>query len=425
MKKHFSLVVGLMTLVLISCQKEDSPTIKETGTLMVDIGLSVREHEVNKGLKAFVPLSDFKVTVYRADGAEAMIFETVSVMPESIELQPGNYYVVAHSDNNLPADFDNPYYYGVSEVFTISSNMHQSVSLTCMLANTLVSVVWSDNIVSSFADYSATVTSLLGSLVFNSTETRTGYFQPSPLDILVELRSLNPDGTENLKTLSGSIPDPQPGMHYEIFVNTGIDHGSGTFLVLLDETEIPVEVVEITDKEDDQQDGAIKYGEILITEIMFDPVALSDTQGEWFEIVNQSNRSINLQNLVLDRDGTNIHTIMEPIELLPGEYFVLARTATATNAANTYVYGTSITLSNTGAVLSIYNEAEVTGQGELIFSVNYGASNFPAQPGASLSLNPDLLNAADAVLGSSWCISSSAYNTGDLGTPGAVNDGCL
>jgi len=184
-----------------------------------------------------------------------------------------------------------------------------------------------------------------------------------------------------------------------------------------------MEVVEITDISNTPQNGAIGSGELLITEIMPNPSALSDTEGEWFEIYNNSDRVINLQNLILGRNDINRHTITDSIDLSPGSYMVFERTDLATGADG-YTYGSGILLPNTGAVLTIFNEGTETGPGALIFSVDYGGTDFPNVPGESISLNPDLFNAVDAVMGTSWCSSISVYSTGDLGTPGAVNDSC-
>lgn len=424
MKTYYPLMVCLMTIILISCQKDELKPSKETGNLHIDIGLFIRVNEVNSVLKSAPRIDDLKVIVFRADGTEAMTFDSVSVMPDTIELEIGNYYVEAHSDNNLPAAFENPYYYGVSDVFTINSNMQHSVQVNCELANTIVTVVYSDNTMSSFTDYMTTVSSALGSLVFLNNETRMGYFRTLPLDIVVELTYLEPDSSEIIKTLSGNIPNPLANRHYEIFVDASIDGGMATFQILLDSSEVLVEVIEITDDSLYMQNGAVEYGEILITEIMYDPSALSDTEGEWFEIYNNSDQAVNLRNLVLGRDDANRHIIADSIELLPWEYFVFQRSATATDVANSYIYGSDISLTNTGAVLAIYNEGTETDPGALIFSVNYGGDYFPGGSGASISLSPDMINAADAVIGTSWCTSTSVYSTGDLGTPGAVNDSC-
>lgn len=426
MKKLTSLLLIMAMLFVVSCQKDEPKPVEETGTLIVDIDLSLQIDEIAKGLKAEVPIGEYRVNIYSTDGSLTRSYETASAMPDSVELSPGDYYVEAYSDNNVPAEFDNPHYYGASTVFTISSNSREVVNVTCSLANTIVSVVYTDNILNNFIDYNTTVSTSMGSLLYDSSESRWGYFQTSPLDILVELTYLDPDGSTSVRTLSGNIPDPLPARHYQITVHTTLVNGSASFQLLVDESEIPVEVIELVDDPTTEPvAGAIAYGELLITEIMPDPSALSDTEGEWFEIYNNSNRAINLQNLVLDRDGTNIHSIGTSIDLLPGEYYVMARTVTASNAVNSYVYGSAITLSNTGAVLSLYNEDTGSGPGALIFSVDYGEAAFPSGSGASISLNPNLLNASDAALGSSWCLSTSAYNTGDLGTPGVVNDWCL
>jgi hypothetical protein len=424
MKTIYFAFVCVMTMVLISCQKEEVKTDKKTGNLHIDVGVFISVHEVNSQLKSTQQTEDFKVTVYRADGTEAMAFESVLEMPDTIELEIGDYYVEAHSDNKIPAAFENPYYFGVSEPFTIISNMQQTVTVSCALSNTMVSVEYSDNLTGSFTDYVTTVSSALGSLVYSKEETRIGYFQTMPLDIQVELTYLKPDGTESNKTISGSIPAPLANRHYEILVDASINEGMVSFQILLDDTEVLVEVIEISEDTIYQQNGAVGYGEILITEIMYDPSALSDTDGEWFEIYNNSDHSLGLQNLVLMRDDANSHIIMDPIELLPGEYLVCSRTTQATDAASSYVYGSAISLSNTGAVLAIFNEGTETVPGALIFAVDYGEASFPGGSGASISLNPELFNAADAISGTSWCTSSSAYSTGDLGTPGVANDVC-
>jgi len=197
-----------------------------------------------------------------------------------------------------------------------------------------------------------------------------------------------------------------------------------SFLISMDTTEALMEIIQLSDSSVDPPVDEIGYGELLITEIMFDPSALTDTYGEWFEIYNNSGQPVNLQNLILSRDTVNIHTIADSIVLLPGAYFVFERNDTATDAANSYTYGSDISLSNTGAVLSIFNKGTEADPGTLIFSVDYGGDNFPSLAGASISLNPTKLNASDAVSGSSWCLSTSVYNTGDLGTPGAINDLC-
>jgi hypothetical protein len=216
-------------------------------------------------------------------------------------------------------------------------------------------------------------------------------------------------------------------MHYEILVDASVEGGLASFQVMLDSSEVMVEVIEISDGSGilppDPPVGDLAYGDLLITEIMFNPSALSDTEGEWFEIYNNSGQPVNLGNLILGRDDINRHTISDSIILQPGDYFVFERSDTATNFDG-YNYGSGILLPNTGAILSIFNEGTETNPGTLIFSVDYGGAGFPSATGASIGLDPGLLNATDAVLGTSWCVAITAFTTGDLGTPGVSNDIC-
>ena len=417
-------MVCMLMIIMISCQKDEFKPNRETGKLHLNIGLSIRINEIISPLKAMPLIEEFNVNIFRADGTEILSFENVSDIPDTIELEIGNYYVEAYSDNNLPAEFDNPYYSGVSNVFPVNPSGHQSVQVNCEIANSLVSVNYSDNVRSNFTYYRTVVSSSLDSLVFLMDETRLGYFQPLPLDIKVELTYLKPDGSDTSKLIAGQIPDPLPNRHYEIFVDASIDNGMASFLIMMDSTEVEVVMVNLGDPLNPPTDGTISYGELLITEIMPNPSALSDTEGEWFEIYNNSDRVLNLQNLAVGRDDVNFHIITDSIDVLPGTFIVFSRTDLATDATSPYIYGSGILLSNTGAVLSIYNEGPETDPGALIFSVDYGSSGFPVGTGESITLNPNMLNAADAVLGTSWCLSTTAYSTGDLGTPGLVNDSC-
>lgn len=424
MKKHCLLLFCLTSIILSSCQKDEPKPSKNNGSLTIRVGFIITEEGITRNLKSAHQTENFKVVIYRENGSERRTFERAMDMPDTIQLEPGNYYVEAHSDNDLPSAFENPFYKGSSELFSIESGTQQSVTVNCMLANIAVSVEYSEMVVNSFIAYSTTVSSSAGSLVFSGAEARMGYFRALPLEIRTELFYLNPDGIQTSKTLSGNIPQPLAGRHYKITVNTGIDSGNATFLILHDEGEPLVESIELTDQETEPQTGVIRYGEILITEIMYDPASLSDTQGEWFEIYNNSDHSINLQNLVFTRDETNKLSIKDSIEMLPGQYYVLAKTESAVALSSAYIYGSSINLPNTGAVLAIHNEDSGSERGSLIFSVNYGNSGFPGLAGASICLDPEKLNTTDAVLGSSWCTSTTPYASGDLGTPGTANDVC-
>ena len=412
----------MLAVLATSCHKEEIARDKPTGTLNIKVGLYISVGEVKENLKSTMGVEDFKVVIFNSQDQEVVSFEKVSDLPDEISLETGNYYVTASSDNNLPAAFDNPYYFGRSDTFNITAGGQRSVVVNCVLSNTVVSVVYSDQVKSYFSDFSTTVASSAGSLVYNRTETRSGYFQPLDLSIQAVLTWQKADGTFESKTLNGSILNPMPKKKYEIHVDAAGGEGLSMLVVNLGDTVIPVEIVNISE-EPSNPDGTLNSGDLLITEIMYDPTSLTDSYGEWFEIYNNTGHPVNLQHLVITKSETDRHIITASLTLAPHGYQVLARTETAV-AGDNYVYGTSITLNNTGAILALCNYGTDGTDGTEICSVNYGAEGFPSGSGASICLNPEAMNMQEEPLGTSWCVSASAYNTGDRGTPGAVNDNC-
>jgi|WetSurSiteA1Bulk_404760.scaffolds.fasta_scaffold00598_2 hypothetical protein len=407
-----------------SCQKEESGAGDPKGMLKVNIGLFISVNEVQSSLKSTLAAEDFKVVIYKAGGQVVLSFDKASDMPAEIELETGSYYVTASSDNNLPAAFANPYYFGTSEVFSITAGSTQTISVNCELANTMVSIVYSENVKSSFTDFSTTVSSSSGSLVFAKEETRAGYFQPlNPLSISATLTWEKADKSLANKTLTGTIPAPQPKKHYEIHVDAAGVAGSAFFQISLNEVPDPVEIIHITENPVIPVPGTVGSGDLLITEIMYDPAALSDAEGEWIELYNNTDQTIDLQHLVIKKNDTELHVINGQIMLAQHGYMVLARSENAVPGSK-YLYGTDITLNNTGALLSLCNYGTDGTNGSVICSLDYGSEGFPNATGASLCLDPQKLNLSDAMLGNSWCKSATAFASGDLGTPGSVNDNC-
>lgn len=423
--KHFFLkctpfalfVIGL--ILVTSCSKRTHDDAKPKGKLKIEIGISVFSHDVYNDLKA-ASTDDFKVIVYDANDAIAASYDKASEMPEEIELTEGTYYAVASYGENQPAAFEKPYYYGISTEFNITGGQTSSVNLTCYIANILVSIVYSDNIKSDFSNYSTVVTNVGGSLTYSKAETRIGYFNAGPLSIEASLNYTDGLGAIQVKILKGSIDNPEPRKHYEIHIDASILEGSAGIKLVADET-VETEIVNITET---TVFGQIGYGDLLITELMFNPTALDDASGEWIEVYNASDSTLNLKDLVIRRISGSKHTIADDVILAPHQYAVLARSDSAVSSPD-YVY-TSISLTNTADEIIINKYGTDGTDGQIICSVAYStALGFPSSvSGASIQLNTTALNVESAKIGSNWCKSTDTYSTGDLGTPGLVNTDC-
>jgi hypothetical protein len=174
------------------------------------------------------------------------------------------------------------------------------------------------------------------------------------------------------------------------------------------------------DGRDDDCDGIDRPcpapGDVLITEVMADPAALGDTAGEWFELYNATSAPVELGGLVIRDEGGDRHVIAGSVIVEPRTFAVLVRATGATSSWR-YVYGGSMSLGNDDDELILATPSDV-----VISRVAWPAG-FVTR-GASASLDPGAFTASGAADLDNWCDSTSAYFTGDRGTPGESNDPC-
>ena len=400
-----------------SCSKKESPEIPQKGKLKLTVGISVTESKGLSLLKAGT--DDFSVQIFNSNNELVVSFAHVTDIPDAVELPAGSYYAIASSNSNPAAAFENPFYSGNSGAFSIVAGQTSAITITCSLANIRVTVVYSDRVKNFFTNYSTTVKSSSDSLVFVKTETRVGYFKSGPLSIRTDL--YNSNKATPSKILTGEIANPKPGKHYEIHIDTTPTEGSAAVNVVLNDT-VETEIINITDA--GQGSSEPVYGDLLITEIMYNPLALSDSEGEWIEVYNNSKKNINLKGLVLRRgSASSFHQISSDVNLAAGTYAVLGRTSAATDNVR-YVYG-SLALTNTGDELIINTYGTNGLDGTVICSVDYSTEGFLTNlDGKSLQLDPSVKNVEDAKIGTNWCASTLTYSTGDYGTPGLANSAC-
>ncbi len=155
---------------------------------------------------------------------------------------------------------------------------------------------------------------------------------------------------------------------------------------------------------------AASVSDLLISEIMADPVAVSDSNGEWFELFNPSSQTVSLDGITLHDDGSNSVLLSgSGLSIASGSYLVLARNGDSlTNGGFSadYVYGSGFTLGNSSDEI-VFSD----GSGELL---RFNYSNGFVSSGASMEL------ISDSMLESNYAASLTAYGDGDFGTPGSA-----
>ncbi|MFT3767938.1 MAG: lamin tail domain-containing protein [Minicystis sp.] len=169
--------------------------------------------------------------------------------------------------------------------------------------------------------------------------------------------------------------------------------------------------------------NALGPGDLVITEIMNNPSTVSDNEGEWFELHNPTQKTIDLAGLVLTDAAAGTHTIASSVVIMPGGYAVLGLSNNpALNGGVTvdYQYATIKFQNDTGS-LTISTAANV-----VIDTVSYDEASGLDPDGASRTLDPGFLSASMNDTDTHWCAAKSFINgnAGDRGTPGKPNDAC-
>ena len=103
----------------------------------------------------------------------------------------------------------------------------------------------------------------------------------------------------------------------------------------------------------------INPGDLVITEIMLNPSAVPDADGEWFEVYNATDHPIDMLGLTISDDGFDSHVIGESL-IVPSDGFVVLGNnidqATNGGIKVDYIYGSSWFLANSDDEVIIETE---------------------------------------------------------------------
>lgn len=159
--------------------------------------------------------------------------------------------------------------------------------------------------------------------------------------------------------------------------------------------------------------ATIQTGDILISEVMANPLAVSDSNGEWFEIFNASASPIDINGLTISDNNSNSHEISSSGSLFvaPGEYFVLGRNndmmANGGYFAD-YVYS-GFSLGNTIDQIILSND-----------STEIARIDYNGLPFGSSGVSAELISQVISPSSNHYQLTeNSVYGAGDIGTPGS------
>jgi len=98
----------------------------------------------------------------------------------------------------------------------------------------------------------------------------------------------------------------------------------------------------------------LRPNDLVITEYLANPVGVSDSLGEYFEIFNTTSASIDLTNLVVRDDGSNEFTI-DGLNIAPMSFAVLSSSdGSALGYTPDFIYASGMTLTNGDDEIALY-----------------------------------------------------------------------
>ena len=177
--------ISVLILSLSACDEEGHSS--KSGKLR--LSLTADTTSLKKGIDSgitkavsdeftqFLTTEDYRILIV-SDKDTTKSYDRFDQMPSEIELPEGAYTLVASKGNNLPAEFENPYFEG-STVFTVKEGMSTPLEVTATLGNARITAEYTDDFKEAYSEYTVLLSSshTTADLEIAKGETRPAYMQ--------------------------------------------------------------------------------------------------------------------------------------------------------------------------------------------------------------------------------------------------------
>lgn len=191
-------------------------------------------------------VANFGVSLTNLSTTEVQTWSTVADFNAQNSFRTGSYTLAAFYGSPDDEGFEKPYFYGETEVMVLEGRQADA-EVTARLANSMVSVDYTDGFKNYFKDYKVTIHSEGHSYIeFAADETRPAFVAPGEVSIAVDVT--NPSGKS--VTLQPAAFPAAAAHHYHVTfdVNTGIA-GQAQLQITFDDTVESEDVtIDLTDE---------------------------------------------------------------------------------------------------------------------------------------------------------------------------------
>lgn len=179
-------------------------------------------------------ISKFMVHLTKSDGSYDKTWTSIGEFPTDTKFTTGKYTMEISYGTLDKEGFDMPYYFGSGSVEVVDEET-ASPTITAKLANTMVTISYTDAFKQYFKDYSAKIKSTGGEYIaFAKDEARAAYVRPG--NIAMELTLTKQDGT-TFTFAPADIANAAAGTHYHVtFDINGGEVGDAVLTISFDDT---------------------------------------------------------------------------------------------------------------------------------------------------------------------------------------------
>lgn len=242
----FGTLLASSLLVLTGCSDENpwkgsdgvggiSPIVVADGAVEEVVPITRTEEQIS------VPdVNEFGVRLFTTDGTYDQSWESFDKFPVDDSFKTGSYKMEASYGDIDKEGFDCPYFYG-SEEFIVEEGETTKVNITASLANSMVSIDYTDAFKQFFKTYSVQAHTVGGRYVdFFEGEIRPAYMRPGEMSLIVHLEKQNGVAA----TFQPASIQIEARHHYHITLDVnGGEIGDAQLQILFDDSVVNEDVV--------------------------------------------------------------------------------------------------------------------------------------------------------------------------------------
>ncbi len=246
-KIRLSIVAAAVGLVLTACNDENpwatgdgegriSPNVAADPTVK-DVAPKVRAGEDGFPVPE---VADMKLSLTKSDGTLSQTWESATLFPTDKNYKIGTYTLEAFYGDAASEGFECPYFYGKADFQVLEGEVSEPV-VTATLANTMVSVEYTQDFINYFKAYKTQLHSAGGDFItLIPGESRPAFLRPGEVTVTLDITKQNGVGA----TLEPAKFEALARHHYHLTLDVnGGETGAAQLVVNFDESIVTEDVI--------------------------------------------------------------------------------------------------------------------------------------------------------------------------------------